>query len=175
MHYPPKPGYARDGHGGYAEVFRINPFTGAEERWYDYDDTTPDGKPAERVGGNIANAKDLNWRRIPPRPWLTANRLMRGQVTLLSGLGGVGKTALSITEGLSIATGRNLLDPSNTNPAWKICADRLQVYFYNLEDDLDELMRRVMAVMNFHNMDPSEVDDFFLFGDGTVDGLLLAV
>jgi hypothetical protein len=82
---------------------------------------------------------------------------------------------VTVTEGLSYAIGRNLLDPSNTNPHWQLCADRLRVYLYNLEDDIDETMRRVMAVMNFHSVEPPEVDDFLWFGDGTIDRLLLAV
>lgn len=100
---------------------------------------------------------------------------MRGYVTLLTGPGGVGKTALTMTTALSYALGRNLLDPSNTNPHWKLHGGRLRTYIYGLEDDLDEMKRRIKAVMNFHGVHPSETHGFLALGDGSVDRLVLAI
>jgi len=54
-------------------------------------------------------AEEVDWDNIPPRPWLAGTRLLRGYVTLLTGPGGVGKTALTMTTALSYALGRNLL------------------------------------------------------------------
>ena len=100
-------------------------------------------------------ASEIDWTDLPPRPWEFGNRLLRGQVSVLAGAGGVGKTALTITCALSMALGRNLLDPSNTRPQWTLRFNQPRTtYIYGLEDDLNEMKRRIMAVMNFHKINP---------------------
>lgn len=170
-------GYAYS-NGEWAKVYRMLP-NGQKIRWLDYDNNNPEhsGRPADPVGGriNYTPAEDVDWDNIPPRPWLAGTRLLRGYVTLLTGPGGVGKTALTMTTALSYALGRNLLDPSNTNRHWKLHGGRLRTYIYGLEDDLDEMKRRIKAVMNFHGVHPSETQGFLALGDGSVNPLILAI
>ncbi|WP_254443799.1 AAA family ATPase [Ruegeria sp. HKCCA4008] len=55
--------------------------------------------------------KEFVWRdpsAIPPRPWLYGQHLIRKQVSVTVAPGGVGKSSLTICEGLAMASGRDL-------------------------------------------------------------------
>jgi hypothetical protein len=175
-------GYAHS-KGEYVKVYRLLP--NGESVWDEkFDENDPDyGTTKEssttqtkRDKINYVFAKDVDWDNIPPRPWIAGRRLLRGFVSVMTGPGGVGKTALTVTTALSYSLNRNLLDPTNTNPNWKLHLEKpLRTYIYGLEDDIDELKRRVKSVMNFHGVDPMEVGDTLLLGDGSVDRLILAI
>lgn len=83
---------------------------------------------------------------IPPRAWLYGTRLIRGFVSVLAAPGGVGKSALAMAQALALATGRPVLGERvhRTVPVWIL----------NLEDPLDELHRRVAALMRLHAIPP---------------------
>jgi hypothetical protein len=133
-----------------------------------------EGRNFEHISAVPASA--IDWTDLPPRPWECGNRLLRGQVSVLTGAGGIGKTALTITCALSMALGRNLLDPGNTRPQWKLrFSEPRTTYIYGLEDDINELKRRIMAVMNFHKIQPHELGDHLICGDGTVERLVMAI
>ncbi len=92
------------------------------------------------------------WRdpsAIPPRPWLYGQHLIRKQVSVTVAPGGVGKSSLTICEGLAMASGRDLLGD------WT--ASGLKVWIYNLEDPRDEMNRRIIAAMQHHNVAPEEI------------------
>ncbi|MEY8838273.1 AAA family ATPase, partial [Cribrihabitans sp. XS_ASV171] len=92
------------------------------------------------------------WRdpaTIPPRPWVYGRHLIRKQASVTVAPGGVGKSSLTICEGLAMASGRELLDD------WT--AQGLKVWIYNLEDPRDELERRIIAAMQHHNVTPDEI------------------
>jgi hypothetical protein len=135
--------------------------------------------PGDEQGGynlaeiNYITPRDIDWHNVPKRQWLNGVRLLRGQVSVLSGLGGVGKTALTLTQGLSLALGKNFLEPSNTNPAWEVFSP-LKVYIYGLEDDTTDLVIRLSALMDYHKVKPEEIYDSMVFSDGTMDKLILA-
>jgi len=93
------------------------------------------------------------WRdptSLPPRQWLLGSALLRGQATLLGSPGGTGKTALAVAMALAVITGRR-----------DICGLhsflRGRVWFITLEDDLDELDRRIAAAMLEHKIAPADV------------------
>ena len=93
------------------------------------------------------------WRdptSLPPRQWLLGSALLRGQATLLGSPGGTGKTALAVAMALAVITGRR-----------DICGLhsflRGRVWFITLEDDLDELARRIAAAMLEHKIAPADV------------------
>ena len=93
------------------------------------------------------------WRdppSLPPRQWLLGSALLRGQATLLGSPGGTGKTALAVAMALAVITGRR-----------DICGLhsflRGKVWFITLEDDLDELDRRIAAAMLEHKVAPADV------------------
>jgi hypothetical protein len=89
------------------------------------------------------------WRdpsTIPPRPWLYGRHLIRRQVSVTVAPGGVGKSSLTICEGLAMASGRQLLGD------WT--AKDLRVWIFNLEDPRDEMERRIIAAMQHHDAAP---------------------
>ncbi len=63
--------------------------------------------------------------------------------------GGVGKSSLTICEGLAMASGRELLGD------WT--ATDLKVWLYHLEDPRDEMDRRISGAMQHYNVTPQEI------------------
>jgi hypothetical protein len=86
---------------------------------------------------------------IPPRGWLLGNVLCRRFLSSLIGDGGVGKTALRVAQLLSVATGRALTGEHVFR--------RCRVLLVSLEDDRDELRRRVRAAMLHYRIKPADV------------------
>jgi hypothetical protein len=87
--------------------------------------------------------------QISPRGWLLGVTFCRGFVSSLLADGGVGKTALRHTQLLSLATGRSLTGEH--------VFVRCRVLIVSLEDDRDELRRRIWAAMLHHKVSPDEV------------------
>ena len=73
-----------------------------------------------------------------PRPWLYGTILSRGTTTILVAPGGVGKSQLALAMAADLGSGRGLL-------GFHIF-QRVAVWYLNLEDDEDELDRRVRRV-----------------------------
>ena len=121
------------------------------------------------------DSDDIDWFDIPPRQWLVGKRLLLGEVSVLTGAGGVGKSSLTLTIALSLAIGNNLLDLDNSDPAWKLHLDKpVGVHVYNLEDSMDEMKRRVVALLKYHEIPTSYMSGNLFFGDGMTDRLILA-
>ncbi|MEG3663073.1 AAA family ATPase [Celeribacter halophilus] len=87
---------------------------------------------------------------IPPRAWLYGRHLIRKQVSVTVAPGGVGKSSLTICEALAMASGRDLLGD------WT--AKNLKVWIYNLEDEREELERRIIGAMQHHAVSPHEIE-----------------
>lgn len=75
----------------------------------------------------------------PPRGWLLGNVFCRRFASSLIADGGVGKTAVRMAQLLSLACGRSLTGEH--------VFQRCRVLPVSLEDDRDELRRRIMAAM----------------------------
>jgi AAA domain len=88
--------------------------------------------------------RDLNMN-IDPREWIYGTSLVRGMLSILGGVGGVGKTSYVIKVMLSIALGRPLLALDRDEPGHTIYEPQGSVWYYSLEDPMDELIRRVKA------------------------------
>ncbi len=92
---------------------------------------------------------------IPRRQFLYARHYIRGAVSATIADGGIGKTNLAIGEGIAIATGRNFLGVDVPEPQ--------HVLYWNGEESIDEIERRVHAVCMHHGVEPSElVGKFFM-------------
>jgi hypothetical protein len=94
--------------------------------------------------------KRLGERKAKPRQWLIYPYFCR---TFMSGLvapGDAGKTTLRLTQAIELAAGRSLL-------AGRLCGRR-RVLFISLEDDDEELQRRIEAICLHHKIDPRELD-----------------
>jgi hypothetical protein len=86
---------------------------------------------------------------IPPRAWLLGTIFCRRFLSSLIADGGVGKTALRIAQLMSLATRRSLTGEH----VFLQC----RVLIVSLEDDADELRRRVYAVMRRYGIKPADV------------------
>src|SRR5262249_22255960 len=85
----------------------------------------------------------------PPRGWLLGNVFARGFISSLFAEGGTGKTALRYAQYLSLAVGRSLTGEH--------FFQRCRVLIVSLEDDANELRRRILAARLHHKVDLSEV------------------
>lgn len=94
------------------------------------------------------------WREpdsIPPRPWVLGRWLLRSTVAAVVAPGGVGKSSLMASMQLSLATGRSLLGKT-------VWGGPLRAWYWNLEDDRDELHRQIAAAAIHHEVDPASLD-----------------
>lgn len=98
---------------------------------------------------------------IPPRRWVVDRLLLGGTVTVLTAPGGSGKTTFTIGLALSIATGKPILDMTVWEPD--------NVWVWNLEDDLDELDRLILAAQQHHGLEHEEVSKRVFVNSG-LDG-----
>ena len=92
---------------------------------------------------------------IPPRGWLLGNSFCRKFVSSLLADGGVGKTALRIAQLLALATGRQLTGEH--------VFQRCRVLIVSLEDDMDELKRRLLAAMMYYGVTADDVRGWLFF------------
>jgi len=84
----------------------------------------------------------------PPRGWLLGNIFARRFMSSLLADGGVGKTALRYAQLLSCAIGRSLTGEH--------VFQRCRVLIISLEDDVDELRRRILALMLHYKIGRSD-------------------
>ena len=101
---------------------------------------------AETLG--IWDAGDDDYQ-IPPRGWLLGMTFCRRFLSSLVADGGTGKTALRLAQLISLAIGRSLTGEH--------VFLRCRVLIVSLEDDKDELRRRVYAVMRRYGIAPADV------------------
>jgi AAA domain len=102
----------------------------------------------------------------PPRGWLLGNIFCRGFMSSLLADGGVGKTALRTAQLLSLATGRSFTGDH--------VFQRCRVLMISLEDDAQEMRRRVLAAMRHHRIELDEVKGWlFLATPGANVGKLM--
>jgi len=98
-----------------------------------------------------------NGEPIKPRQWLLARCFCR---TFLSGLvapGDAGKTTLRLTQAVELATGRELLGHH--------IYQRSRVLVISLEDDREELRRRLAAICKHHDINPVELKGWLFCRD----------
>ena len=130
----------------------------------------PDWKPSlwkDKTDLNEWDAGD-DTEPIPPRGWLLGNVFCRRYVSSLIGDGGTGKSALRYAQALSLATCRQLTG--------EYVFQRCRVLIVSLEDDANELRRRVKAAMMHHQISQNEVKGWlFLSAPGREAGKLLTV
>jgi AAA domain len=101
-----------------------------------------------------------------PREWLLGNVFARKFMSSLLAEGGVGKTATRYAQLLSLATKRQLTGEH--------VFQRCRVLIVSLEDDAEELKRRILAAMLHHKVERSELKGWlFLAAPGGTCGKLM--
>jgi hypothetical protein len=115
----------------------------------DYATAQPGGKPPL---GLWTAAEDND--QIPhPRDWLLGNTFCRGYLSSLVAEGGTGKTALRLAQCIALAAGRGDI------AGGKVFA-QTRVLYISLEDDADELRRRVRAALMHHGVSYESTRDW---------------
>lgn len=89
---------------------------------------------------------------IEPRPWVYGRWLLRNTITAVVAPGGVGKSALMASTVLALASGYELLGKTIWNGPQR-------VWYWNLEDDGDELARQIHAAAMLHGVNPEDCGD----------------
>jgi hypothetical protein len=86
---------------------------------------------------------------IPPRQWLLGNQFCCRFISSIVAAGGVGKSALRLLQFISLALGRSLCGQHVFR--------RCRVLLISLEDDHDELQRRIAAALRHYGIDRAEL------------------
>jgi hypothetical protein len=87
--------------------------------------------------------------RIPMRKWLYGTAYIRKFIGLTAATGGAGKSSLILVECVAMACGKNLL---GVEPA-----EKLSVLYWNGEDPLEELERRVAAILKYYKLTKADL------------------
>ena len=109
------------------------------------------------------------WRdpaTMPRREWLYARRLIRKYTTATVGAGGTCKSSLEIAEFIAMAAGRPLFGERVGVP--------LRVWYYNLEDPLEEVERRVQATCLHFGIKYADVGQSIFLNSGRDQPLVIA-
>ena len=131
---------------------------------------------AEKLGGVAASTSNAPlalicppaWRDVPLEPmrWLAARRIPAGDVTILSGDGGGGKTTVALQLAVSVERGRG--DWLGTT------CESGAVIFFSGEEPEHEMRRRLDRVARKRGCEPADIENLhFHFADP--DACLLAI
>jgi hypothetical protein len=124
-------------------------------------------KGVEPPGPRISAAPFV-WRdpaTIPPREWLYGRHYIRKYVSATVAPGGLGKSSLGIAEGLAMASGQDLLGCATPR--------QLRVWYYNLEDPIDEIERRIAAGMIYYKLAPAAIEGRLFVNSGRDTQLII--
>lgn len=125
---------------------------------------------AERIGAP-PTAPFTSWavidpRAVPPRRFLYGSHYIRKFASVTVAPGGIGKSLLVLCECIAMATGRPIL---NIRPAG-IC----KVVYFNAEDPLDEIQRRVLAICQHHDIPQHELVGQLFVASGRDQEMILS-
>lgn len=101
---------------------------------------------------------------IAPRPWVIKGWLLERNVAMLIAPPGVGKSTITLHQAIAIATGK-------TWGPWVIKKPG-NVMLINVEDDLDEMMRRTAAALQAMDVDQQEIAGKLFIHDGEREFLI---
>ena len=104
--------------------------------------------------------------KIAPRQWLYGTYLLRGFVSVLVAPGGTGKSSLAMAIAAALATGRRLFDQH--------VFAQVNAAILNLEDPLEELDRRLAAIMLRHQIDETELEGRLFMHSGEDRRIVMA-
>lgn len=99
----------------------------------------------ESFGFSATQYRIANEQNLKPRDFIYGKCIIRNFVSLLVAPGGVGKTALTILEAMSLATGKDLLGKP-------VYGGPYRVLILGLEDPIDETVRRISAARRHYKI-----------------------
>lgn len=104
--------------------------------------------------------------KLPRRQWLYANTYIRKFCSMTVAPGGLGKSTLVLAEGVSMATGKPILGITPEK--------NLRVGYINIEDPLDEIKARVVALCKAYRIDQRELSGRLFIQSGRDADIKLA-
>ena len=108
--------------------------------------------PADADGYILRPVLPLEASSIPPRPWVIPGFACRGRVSMIAGPGGVAKSTYMLMAAVAAVTARG-----------DICGfevpTRTRTAVWNQEDDLDEMNRRLIAIMQAFDVKWDDLKD----------------
>jgi hypothetical protein len=107
-------------------------------------------------------------KKVPRRGFLFRKHYIRQFISMTVAPGGMGKTTLSVIDVLSMVCGRNLLTGE------KIPGGGLRVWFYQCEDPLDEMQRKVQAACLHYGLTESDIGGRLFMNSGRDVPLVVA-
>src|SRR5262245_5672934 len=130
----------------------------------------PPAELAEDAAGNDrVSATPYRWTEpagIPPRQWLLGRHLIRKFLSVTVSAGGVGKSSLELVEAVGLACGRDLLSDKPIAPR--------AVWYWNGEDPLEELQRRVQAIALHYGLREADLGGRLFLDSGRLQRIVLA-
>ena len=105
-------------------------------------------------------------KSIEPRAWLYDHHFIRKYLSTTVAPGGLGKTSLLTVEAVAMVTGRNLLGEKPKKP--------LRVWYWNGEDPIDEMVRRITAVCEHYQITRADLGDRLFVNSGRETEILVA-
>lgn len=115
--------------------------------------------------------EDFDPHAIPPREWIVPALLARTFVTALISPGGTGKTQFAASIGLALSAGRSDILGFDV-------PKRAKVWYWNQEDDQDELRRRIGAVREHFGINTADTlidgEPGFFYDSGVERPLIMA-
>lgn len=108
-------------------------------------------------------ASPFRWpdhRTLPRRPWVWGRWLLRSTVSAIVAPGGIGKSSFVASMLLSLASGKQELLGKT------VWAGPKRVWYWNLEDTLDELEMQLVAAAMFHRVDQAACADRIFLDSG---------
>lgn len=126
-------------------------------------------KEAEENTPSVAPFKPwepINPLAIPRREFVYGKHYIRKFASVTVAPGGLGKSTLVLAECIAIASGRPIL---GVHPA-----SREKVVYFNAEDPVDEINRRVVAMCQLHNVPQEEIAGWLFTASGRNTEIILS-
>ena len=129
-----------------------------------YSDMVTDGKsfgasPDGANGIEFTPFEFVSAEKIPPRDWVYKPIYIRRHVSLTAARGGTGKSSLALVEALAMATGFPLHGIAPIGGPKRVA-------YWNGEDGVDELQRRIAAICKYFMFDEHAVGDRLFIDSG---------
>ena len=115
----------------------------------------------------ITYGAEFDPSKIPARPWIIQNLLLRGYVTAGFAPGATGKSLLTLMAAVSVSMNKQLLTDG-------LVREQCNALYINNEDDRDEIDRRFAAICLCHGIEYSELKNRLFTYSGYGNSLTIA-
>jgi hypothetical protein len=113
--------------------------------------------PRQEPQAGFCDWLNLDPATLPPRDWLYGRHYLKGAVSATIADGGVGKSTLALTEAIAMVTGRALLGITPNKVCFEDEQVACRVLYYNAEESLAEIQRRVLAICQHFDIPRQEL------------------